>query len=136
MIKHSTEKPPNWGRICAVFGVEKMWDKGLLVTYGDTYYSKFETTPDLIAHESTHTRQQEAYGGPEKWWERYFGDPIFRLEQEVEAYRNQVKWLQDHTEGMSRDERRWRIKHCAESLSSGMYGAIISYDKALALIKS
>lgn len=133
-IKHSTQKPPNWLTIVANFPAVD-WDKGIIVTFGDTYYCKEEISPDLIAHESTHMRQQLAFGIGE-WWDRYFIDQKFRLEQEVEAYQNQVRWLKEHTEGMDRNERRMRIKFCAQALASGIYGNIISYEKALALIKS
>lgn len=48
---------------------------------------------DLIAHETTHFKQQESVGGPEKWWDIYFVDVQQRFEWELEAYRNQYKFV-------------------------------------------
>lgn len=132
MIKHSIQKPPNWEKIQEVFPAVS-WDKGLIVTWGDTYYCKTPISDDLICHEETHTRQQG--DDIQAWWDRYYIDSEFRLAQELEAYINQVKYIQSHTEITTRNERRAKINHIAELLSSDIYGNLISYDKALELIK-
>lgn len=110
-----------------------MWEKGVLVTYGDTYYSKNPTTPDLVVHESVHMHQQLEMGIQE-WWKKYIDDDSFRIDQEVEAYRTQVQHLKNYSSSMSRDERRQRIAHCARTLSSDLYGRVINYKKAFNLI--
>lgn len=98
-----------------------------IFAYDDNIYSDFPLTRDLIIHEATHHRQQ-ADVGLDKWVELYLSDDKFRLDQEVEAYRNQLR-------SMNRKERRSSIKDCAYYLSSKLYGNIINYNEALALLK-
>ncbi len=100
--------------------------------WGDVIYapSGADLPADLIVHETVHARQQAAIGGPAVWWRRYLDDPAFRLEQEVEAYRAQ--WA--HVQGRSRSERRAILAHICRSLASGMYGRLVTKDRARALI--
>ena len=133
MIKYSKELPPNWDMIQATFkGVT--WERGIIVTYGDTYYCKEKVSDDLEAHEETHMRQQEAWG-VEEWWKNYIENPVFRLDQEVEAYKNQLAFLRNKMMAFSRNERRYKIKqyqeHFAMILSSDIYGHMIQYNQAL-----
>lgn len=142
-MKHSTHKPPNWSIILENFpeiGKEGLWEKGLIVTYGDTYYSAEDISKDLVVHESTHARQQEVCGGPDVWWNLYFTNPVFRLDQEIEAYKaqfayfNKEEWAQ-----LTRNDRRYRshaiLEWMAVSLSGPAYGRMITYNKALELLK-
>ncbi len=128
----SKEKPKIYDVLHRKFGVN--WETGIAITYGDTCYCKNDLLPDLIAHEQVHIEQQR-FLGPEVWWTTYIEDPEFRLRQEVEAYRAQVKWINEHIEVMSRNERRYRIRNMAIDLNSHVYGHIIGYDEALKLIK-
>jgi len=100
--------------------------------YGDTIYSPSGTNlpPDLVRHEETHFAQQQRIGGPDAWWEKYLSDPAFRLEQEIEAYRAQYEMLAL----LSRKERRQRLAHICKSLSSAMYGRLVTAEQARALI--
>lgn len=133
MIKYSNTKPPNWEVLQAIFKLQ--WEDGIIVTYGDTYYSQAEVEPDLVAHETVHMRQQIEMG-IEEWWDKYCLEPKFRLSQEIEAYRAQVQYLRDNTESMSRNERRARIMHMALALSSHIYGNIIGFKEAQNAIKA
>lgn len=136
-IKHSTERPPNWHKIIKAFPTIT-WDDGIIITYGDTYHSAQLLSDDFIVHEATHMRQQQAIG-IEEWWAKYFADPVFRLHQEVEAYRNQLKFLQEKYANRDRGERRFymrqHVAHFATILSSDIYGRMIIYNKAVELIK-
>lgn len=89
-MKFSREIPPIYQRCKETFGVD--WNKGLILTYGDTVYSKEPISLDLEVHEGTHIEQQ-AKMGVENWWDLYFSNPEFRLHQEVEAYTRQFKWI-------------------------------------------
>ena len=126
------KKPPIYDALDREFGISK--HKGIIISYAPAIYCNIDNLPEhLIEHEKVHIRQQTEIG-VENWWQKFIDDPKFRLDQEVEAYRVQVKWLQENTESLSRNERRGWIKKCAEDLSSGIYGNIISYEQAFNLI--
>lgn len=124
----SSELPPVYEECVKRWGVS--FDNTIF-TYGDTIHSKRPISEELLAHELVHVRQQTEMG-KELWWERYFEDPQFRLEQEVEAYRAQYKWCLT-----SYSNREWvaraLVQHAA-SLSGTMYGKIISFSEAIKLI--
>lgn len=123
-MKISNEKPPVFEECVKRFGVS--WDNTIF-TYGDTIHVKDDLPIWKIVHEETHSIQQG--GEPEKWWKRYFDDVEFRLSQEIEAYINEGKWIKTHIK--DRNKRFKMIEYNARSLSSGMYGNIISYNEAL-----
>ena len=131
-MKLSKEKPKIYPRLVEVFGID--WNKGIIITYGDTVYCSVELENHLIAHEEVHVRQQTEYG-VEAWWERYLIDPEFRLDQELEAYRAQAKYLREHTEEMSRGQRQIWFITMARLLSGSIYGNLVSFNKAMELIK-
>lgn len=140
MIKYSNNKPPNWEMLVnAAPIVSALWADNLIVTYGDTYYSKIPTTPDLIAHEEVHVEQQKRAGGPDEWWKLWITDINFRLEQELQAYRVQLDWWRNELISVPRNERRFKLRRMeewiAEILSGEMYGRIVTYKKAMELIK-
>ena len=103
----------------------------VLFAYGDTiYYSKFDLSYGLVAHETTHLLQQEKIGRDE-WWERYLKDKKFMLDQEIEAYRNQYRAyrLNDQMDAES------LLDKIAGDLSGKLYGKIIDFETAKKLIK-
>lgn len=120
-------KPPIYDQIVEKIGRPPA---NAVYTWGrDLYVGKDFVTldPALAAHEHTHTLQQEAVGGPEKWWELYLNIPTFRLLQEVEAYRNQYAM----TAEFPRMQRRAFLRRLARHLSGPMYGNVVSYSGAL-----
>ena len=92
-IKYSTSIPNIYYKCREKFGID--WHKGVIITYGDTVYCKFNISDDLKVHEETHVRQQNEMG-KELWWEKYFDNKKFRLSQEVEAYRNQMEYIRNN----------------------------------------
>ena len=70
-MKLSHNKPEIYEKCKQIFGVD--WDRGVVITYGDTVYSKNDISEHTIVHEETHIKQQKEMG-PEKWWEKYFID--------------------------------------------------------------
>ena len=84
--------PPNKEQILARFPVEGVC---VYLTYGDTIYNPTggEIPEDFIVHEQVHIEQQKAYGGPEKWWNSYISDWLFRIQQEAPAYGAQIAFI-------------------------------------------
>ena len=89
---------------------------------GDILYnpSKVEIQNHLLAHEQVHTIQQG--DNPEAWWQRYLTDIPFRLEQEIEAYAVQYRYVRDN---FNNKALKWFLDRIASDLSSSMYGNII-----------
>ena len=134
-IQVSNEKPPQWilDAVKEKWGVE--WESPVIFTYGDlitTFSGKM--SEDLLAHEGHHTIQQKNFpDGKDGWWKRYLEDDEFRLEQELECYRKQYRWVVEHVP--NKQERFRKLKFYAESLSSPMYGDFVGFNKAMQLIK-
>lgn len=126
MPKFSSAKPPIYQQCVDKFGIN--WHKGIIFTYGDTIHSKNPISKQKIAHESVHIRQQAVYGVND-WWNKYFEDEGFRLDQETEAYRQEAKWIRANV----RDKNKASSlkTQLARDLSSSMYGKIISYAQAV-----
>lgn len=123
MIKH--ELPPNWDEIIKHFPAD--FDKGVIVTYGEDIYYKYELNAWKLAHEKTHIKQQTEMG-VEKWWARYFEDVEFRLSQEIEAYRNEINWIKQNIK--DRNKKFLMIRSIWQDLSSPLYGGICSMEQA------
>ena len=124
------EYPPNIDEIDAVLKVKGR--DGIVYTYGEQIYAPGldSISLDVVAHEEVHIEQQRKMT-PEAWWGRYLIDVDFRIEQEVEAYRVQWQYAEKH---YNREYRRGLKKFIAESLSSSMYGNVISRKEAERLI--
>lgn len=115
--------PPNIEQIRAVFA-EML--PTTVFTYGQTIYAQDnEVTPDILAHEQIHAYQQTI--DPKAWWDRYLSDPVFRLDQEVPAYRAHWQWFTSHLNTKQHDAV---LHQLAASLSGSTYGNIISYEDA------
>lgn len=107
-------------------------ESGVVFTYGDTCHTKSGTLPEwLVPHEEVHSRQQV---DPEEWWERYFIDPQFRFEQELEAYQVQYKWILEHYK--DRNKQAQFLNKFASDLSGQMYGNLLTHSKAYRRIKN
>ena len=131
-MKIKIEHPPNYLEIIKHFDVAK--NKNVVFTYGDTLYNPNcgIIQSHLIAHEKTHSRQQG--DKPGKWWNEYFVDKEFRLEQEVEAYQNQYKFY--CRTNKDRNLRFALLNKIARDLSSPLYKNIITYNEAMKQIKN
>lgn len=88
---------------------------GTVFTYGSTIYSPdLSSLPwDLEVHEREHRDQQGRT--PWLWWARYLVDARFRYEQEIAAYRAQLRVF-------PKAHRAARAAHLATILKSPMYG--------------
>ena len=109
-MKFSHEKPPIYEQCKKEFGID--WES-IVITYGDTVYSKHPLSEDLKAHEKVHIEQQTTMG-KEIWWDKYFADPDFRLSQEVPAYKAQLEFAKNN---YNRAGRRRSEKHIYYSMA-------------------
>ena len=110
--------------------------EGVIYTYGAVIYnpSGGEIPHHLLVHEMTHMRQQNFNDeDAKKWWERYFLEPHFRIQQESEAYANQ--YSQICREIHDRNHQVRILYDLAGMLSGPIYGNVITHMGALKLIK-
>lgn len=127
---YSNKKPAIYEKCKERFGVE--WDKGIIITFGDTVYCKFPLLPDKEAHEMVHVQQQSKMD-KDLWWDKYLNDPTFRLSQEVEAYQAEADFVKKHVK--DRNQIFYLIDQMRDDLSSSIYGFICTYQEAKKLIK-
>lgn len=124
------KKPNIYDVLHNKFGVE--WDNGIIITVYPYVYCKFELPPDKIVHESIHLRQQKAMT-PQIWWQKFLDDPSFRLEQEVEAHRREAQFIRKNIK--DRNAAFHYVREIAQNLSSKIYGELVTYSEAMALLK-
>lgn len=129
--KSSQEIPEIYFDLKSKFGVD--WDKGIVIAYGDTIYSKDPIPDHLFVHEKTHITQQRKLGARE-WYRRYITEDSFRLQQEIEAYQNQVRFIKINIR--DREKKNKMVIKLAHDLSGKIYGNILSFDDALKIIQS
>jgi hypothetical protein len=123
--------PPNYAEIIKAIPGVKL-NPNIIFTYGETLYvpSGNDIPDHLMAHEMTHTLQQDKLGIDE-WWAEYLVNPRFRLEQELQAYRAQYKvLLHKHP----RHVRKFVLLKISADLAGSMYGKIVDKDQARKLI--
>lgn len=127
IVNYSPEKPPIYDRCVRQFGVD--WDRGVIITYGDTIHCKYQLPPHRKIHEQVHVRQQTRMG-KEKWWDQYFSDPAFRLTQEVEAYKAEIAWVNENFNRETRREHKKEVLHAMAHI----YGNMCTKDDAEQLL--
>lgn len=128
-MKILEEYPPNYEKIKARFDLTEAKP---LFTYGDTIYNphKAELRPDLLIHEEIHFHQQG--DKPEDWWDKYLEDDEFRLSQEVDAYAVQYDFVKNK---VNTKKANWFLDRLAETLSSKIYGELLTFQKAKTVIR-
>jgi hypothetical protein len=127
-------KPPFYELAVEKFGVN--WENSICFTAHPYIYIKGGKIKDmdLLEHELVHIRQQKSYpGGSRAWWDRYFEDEVFRLEQELEAYRHQYKYVTAH---YARSTHWHHLRWYAKCLMSIYAIPGMTEIKAMNLIKS
>jgi len=87
----------------------------VIFAYGDTIYSNYPLTEDLLIHEKCHLEQQKRIG-IDTWVEQYLNDAEFRAKMEQEAYRKQLESINDR-------EKKFKVKQeILKQISTGLYG--------------
>ncbi len=128
MIETVHEKPPIYERCHKQFGVN--WDDGIIFTYGDKIYCKYDIPEHFWIHEKTHITQQTDMG-KDIWWERYFKDKDFRLSQELAAYKTQIEYIK---ENFNRQQRREMERQIYKAMAE-FYGGMCTEKEAKKLLE-
>lgn len=128
------EKPPIWDAVCAAFQINPI---NAMFTYGDTIYNPngFNIPEHIAVHEAVHMEQQgwdEA--GAALWWGKFLRDPLFRIDQESEAYAKQYKWVCKY-EVSDRNQQVRFLDRLATSLAGPLYDHCITKSEAMNLIR-
>jgi len=125
-VKIVHDRPPNYDKINAVLHPPR----NAIFCYGDIIYfpAGGELPPELIAHEEVHSRRQG--DAVEEWWDKYLASPEFRLAEEIPAHRAEYLEYIKTRPGLPRSRRRYVLKMIAKRLSGGLYGKVITLDKA------
>ena len=136
------EFPPNYDQIKEA--IPTVVDTQPIFCFGPDIYNPYGHQLDkhIIAHEAVHYVQQQAVGTPELWWQRYLIDPEFRVREEVQAYREQIRSFKQTrilTKWGTRIKPpfKWRKNYAlalAQALSSPMYGEVINKARAYHLL--
>lgn len=123
--------PPNIDKIDAVLHVRRQ--SGIVFAYESKIYAPdgSDLPYDIHVHERVHFDQHEKAGGSDVWWDRYLSDVEFRLDQEVEAYRAQLAWIDKN---LGRTSRRHHRDHICRTLSAPMYGNLVTKKQAARLL--
>ena len=123
-MKILNEKPPNWQRLTETFPVT--WGN-IIVAYSPNIYCGVEVSKQKEAHEIVHLSRQRDLG-VDLWWEYYFTNPSFRLNEELFAYQKEVKWIKENI--TTRNQRRFLLDKIFSDLSGSTYNFLCSYDEA------
>lgn len=129
-VKVLHDKPTIYDELHRRFGVE--WDDKVIITFYPYVYCKVNLTPEKIIHESVHLKQQ-ALIGVDIWWKNFLLDPVFRLQEELAAHRAEAQFIIKYIK--NKNDQFQYLHRIAMNLSSSMYGKLITYQKALKLIK-
>jgi hypothetical protein len=124
-MKIEISYPPNYEEIKKHF--PELEDFRPLFCYGDIIYNPFgyEVTKDLIIHENVHSKQQ---GRDVKgWYDKYFNDPKFRIDQEIPAYGEQFRYIKNN---FNYKLQKKFLDHICFSLSGEFYGNMVSFQEA------
>jgi hypothetical protein len=106
-------------------------DKTIFV-FEDTIYTNYEMSYDIYFHELKHLDRMNKIGA-NKWIMAYLQNKDFRLEEELVAYRYQLKKVREQND---REEYAHILIECANNLSSPLYGNLVSYSEAIGLLKT
>lgn len=114
--------PPNIEDILRVFPITS----NTVFTYGTDVYTQGqgELPEYILAHEAVHVQQQS---NPKEWWDRYLIDAHFRLEQELEAFGEQYKWMVEHFPSRMHKPVLFDL---ANQLCGETYGHLMSFQEA------
>lgn len=102
--------------------------EGTIFAYDGNIYANSPLPQHLIIHETVHLERQKEMGA-DKWVDKYLTDKEFRLNEEILAYREQLKSIKN------RDERAKLLIKCSQDLSSPLYGNIVTFFEALKLLR-
>ena len=122
------EYPPNYEEIRKHFNP----GREVVFTYGKNLYNPHDLKimNHLLEHEKVHARQQGA--SPEVWWNKYFENKEFRLEQETEAYATQYNFVK---ESLNDEGQKIFLEAIAQDLAGELYKLDITFQQAKTKIR-
>lgn len=125
------EYPPNYEDIVQAFPEVKD-NPDVVFSYGEYIYNPAGNPlpTHLEVHENVHQRQQE--GRVKEWWNIYLTSPQFRLEQELEAYSVEYRYIQSTENNKT---AKAFLDYASSMLSSPIYGNIINFYQAHTAIR-
>ena len=117
--------------------------KHLTCTFGPILYNpkKVDITPERMAHEMEHSKQQTTYGygrfklwkhsnlRVEEWWNRYLQDETFRFAMELPA--SQREWWEFQKYETDRNKLAVKKEEIAHRLTNKLYGKKMKIGEAL-----
>ena len=108
-------------------------EKTTIFPFGNVIYnpSGKDVPDDIMIHEAVHIAQQGE--NPADWWERYLKDKGFRLSQELEANREQYKFVCKVLK--DRNERNRALIKIAKNMAGDVYNLDLSVNKLMEEIK-
>lgn len=98
-----------------------------IFAYDKVIYCNERLPVHLEVHERRHLIRQQKIGC-DIWVTNYLRNPIFRMKEEVIAYREQLDYIKD------KNERDLLRRKCAIDLSSPLYGSLCTYNEAYKLL--
>lgn len=125
-------KKPLFWFLVRLFYPKAVWGRTHFA-FGDTIYSPNPLSEDVVIHESVHLEQHH-YSKLFACYVfiRFWLSKSYRLKLEVPAYITQWKWIKDNYKHQNRlDNLRFSL---AKSMSSDLYGPMISYQEAINLL--
>lgn len=125
-IPISHEIPSIYESLNKKFGVK--WEDKIIIAFDGKIHCIDNPAPQKIIHEKVHLDEQKRIGN-EVWWRAYLEDDNFRLEEELKAYRIESNFLKKYIK--NREVRFHFINEMADSISSSVYGNIITKQEAL-----
>lgn len=122
------------GRPWFAFLIDRLVGKtgpNTIYTVGKTIYTSSIASigQDIMLHESQHARQQAAAApilGVLVWWVRYLLSTQYRLNQELDAYRHQYRWMRPSDKNAA---ARYAVA-LAGVLAGPLYGRVIDFQAA------
>jgi hypothetical protein len=119
-------KSPLWKLLKVIFkGIDlgETW-----ATFGSTIWTPGYLPKDVLAHELVHIEQQRNCVRAIGWWIRYLTSKEFRYEQELPAFRAQLRFAKRAFP--NRNEWPMMRMRAAKDLSGSKYGNTVDYQKA------
>lgn len=128
-IKIIEENPPF---LKAILNAGLKPEKTTVFPFGLLIYnpSGLPIPDDIMVHETVHIARQGK--DPKNWWIKYLKDRKFRLNEELEANREQYKFICKLTK--DREKRNKALVAMAKNISGEVYGKVVSFQEAYQVI--
>lgn len=82
-----------------------------------------------IRHEMVHINRQKEIGVVE-WWDKYLKDDKFRLTEELEAFKEEIKFIQSPFCRYLESDKKLLVDILLKEISGKLYGNLLTYEEA------